>query len=593
MLAASSTEFPAIREGEGVSLQSIKEPVQKVLAVYRGRIASLEKQIQATSKWLGRNERLELAHRLCFYERAIERVEGNWRGQGETGVEFARVGHPYQEDLTILGVGSLFELLATTRSQVGAERLADYLLDTPSLEMARARQQAVRELRDQLGLREEIALLGKYRFQNCNGRNLREWLRQPIPRIVGWIPAAMAFFGGMAALLIVLGLAEVAGWSQLGPLLGFCVGVQAVFTLALSRRVRPQLDRLKGLALEFSVLRMGVSLVARQAFAAEILREQAQACRQGEAVKAIRHLERLVIALERREDLYLYGFSVALGAGTQLVLAIERWRAAHAARMEEWLDAWAEFEALNALASYAYEHPGDAFPDLLDGDAHFEAVGLCHPLLPQESVVGNTVALNGETAFYLISGSNMAGKSTLLRAMGLNAVLAGAGTTVRAASARMTVFHVCASISMVDSLLEGKSRFLAEIERVRDAVRATAGKQPVLFLLDEILSGTNSNDRRIAGEAVVQALLANGAVGALSTHDLALTEIPASLGGQNLHMQSRSSDRPLDFDYLLKPGIACQTNALAIVRMMGIGEETGGESEEQLPSWVRNWKAKA
>jgi hypothetical protein len=554
--------------------------MQKVLDVYRERMASLRTQIQATGKWLGRSERLELAHRLSFYERAIERVEGNWRSQGETGVEFARSSHPYQEDLTILGEGSLFELLATTRSQAGAERLADYLLDTPSLAAARERQQAVRELRDRLGLREEIALLGKYRFLNCNGRNLREWLRQPIPRIAGWIPAAMALLGGTAALLIVLGLAELAPWSQLGPLLGFCIAVQAAFSWALSRRVRPQLDRLRGLTQEFSVLRMGVSLVARQDFASEMLRAQIDACRMGEAARTIGRLERLAIALERREDLYLYGFSVALAAGTQLVLAIERWRAAHAAQMEDWLDAWAEFEALNALACYAYEHPGDAFPELLDGDAHFEAVDLCHPLLPQQSAVGNSISLKSENAFYVISGSNMAGKSTLLRAMGLNAVLAGAGTTVRAASARMTVFHVCASIAMVDSLLEGKSRFLAEIERLRDAVRATAGVQPVLFLLDEILSGTNSRDRRIAAEAVLRALLGGGAVGALSTHDLALTEIPASLGGQNLHMQSRSSSQPLDFDYLLKPGVACQTNALAIVHMMGI--EQGMEDTAQM-----------
>jgi DNA mismatch repair ATPase MutS len=154
----------------------------------------------------------------------------------------------------------------------------------------------------------------------------------------------------------------------------------------------------------------------------------------------------------------------------------------------------------------------------------------------------------------------------------LNAVLASAGAPVRATSARISVFEVCASISVGDSLQEGKSKFLAEVERLRESVRITVGARPVLFLIDEILGGTNSRDRRVAAESVVRALLAGGAVGALSTHDLALTEIAEhqELRGANVHMQSESADEPLAFDYRIKPGILRQTNALAIVTMMGI-----------------------
>jgi DNA mismatch repair ATPase MutS len=182
------------------------------------------------------------------------------------------------------------------------------------------------------------------------------------------------------------------------------------------------------------------------------------------------------------------------------------------------------------------------------------------------------VAFNDATAFYVISGSNMAGKSTFLRAMGLNAVLAAAGAPVRATRARMTVFNVCASICVADSLVEGKSKFLAEVGRLREAIRATEDDRPVLFLIDEILGGTNSRDRRIAAESAIRALVAGDAVGALSTHDLALTEIADDprLRGVNLHMQSEDSDQPLAFGYRVKPGILTQTNALAIVRMMGI-----------------------
>ena len=208
-------------------------------------------------------------------------------------------------------------------------------------------------------------------------------------------------------------------------------------------------------------------MIERQQFTSAKLRSLVERLRSRNAESTIRKLERLLYAVERRQDFILYGFSLWLAAGTQLVLAIEKWRAAHQKDFEDWLDAWAEFEALNALACYAYEHPEDAFPDLLDGDARFEAEGLCHPLLARAFSVGNNIAFNDSTAFWVISGSNMAGKSTFLRALGLNAILAMAGAPVRATNAQLTVFNICASIAIADSLVEGKSKFLAEVERLR------------------------------------------------------------------------------------------------------------------------------
>ena len=195
-----------------------------------------------------------------------------------------------------------------------------------------------------------------------------------------------------------------------------------------------------------------------------------------------------------------------------------------------------------------------------------------HPLLPDRISVRNDVTLNRATRFYVISGSNMAGKSTLLRAIGQNAILAAAGAPVRATHARVAVMTVCASITTGDSLRDGASKFFAEVERLRISIAKAAAGEPVLFLVDEMLAGTNSRDRCTAAGAMLKALIANGAVGALSTHDLALTDIAErkDLCGANVHMQSRSSNDPLDFDYRLRPGIASQTNGLAIVRMMGL-----------------------
>jgi DNA mismatch repair ATPase MutS len=203
---------------------------------------------------------------------------------------------------------------------------------------------------------------------------------------------------------------------------------------------------------------------------------------------------------------------------------------------------------------------------VVDGKACFEARGLGHPLLARDSCVVNDVALGEAAPLYVISGSNMSGKSTLLRSIGLNAVLALAGAPVRARSLRISVVSIFASLSIVDSLLNGKSKFMAEVDRLRLAIEAASNK-PVLFLIDEIFSGTNSRDRHIAAEAVVRTLLERGAIGALSTHDLALTEIA---GAVNVHMGSRGEGDPMDFDYLLKAGVTREANALAIARMAGV-----------------------
>jgi hypothetical protein len=515
---------------------------------------------------------IDLARRSAFYERGIDRIEDRWRGKGRAGLEFARKHHLYQSDLDILGEGSLFELISTTRSEVGAERLASFLLDPPTFHEAQARQDAVKELRIAAGLREEVAILGKYQFQNCHGEHLREWLNRPILRVPRVIPIFLLLASTTCLALGVCGYDRIFSWLQIAPMITPLLLAQAGIGLALMREVRAHIQMLLGLVGDVVVLREGIELLGRQEFHSAKLRDLTERFRKMSAVVTMRKLERRLVAIDRREDFLLYGFSLWLSAGTQLVLSIERWRERHKSEFEDWLDAWAEFEALNALACYSWEHPDYIFPELLEGEATFEAEGLGHPLLPRNRCIGNDLALNGSTAFYVVSGSNMAGKSTFLRAVGLNAVLASAGAPVRASSLRTAVFRVCASIAINDSLLDGKSKFLAEVERLRESIRATEDGGAVLFLVDEILSGTNSRDRRIAAEALLGALVAGGAVGALSTHDLALTEIAENpeLRGINVHMESDDPERPLAFDYRVKHGVSRQTNAMAIVRMMGI-----------------------
>jgi DNA mismatch repair ATPase MutS len=292
------------------------------------------------------------------------------------------------------------------------------------------------------------------------------------------------------------------------------------------------------------------------------------------AAKLLKRLEGHLTIVEQRSKEWYLVLSLLLAAGTQAAISIAKWKNEHGTEMRRWLAAWAEFEALNALATYAFEHPTEegayAWPDLLP-PAHppaYEALSLGHPLLP--NAVTNDIALGPGTRFYLISGSNMSGKSTLLRTIGVNAVLAYAGAPVRARSMRLSPLVIGASLSLTDSLSEGRSKFLAEVQRLSAIIHEGAAS-PVLFLVDEIFSGTNSEDRRAAAGAVLQKLLANGAIGALSTHDLVLTSLATpSNSGLNVHMASPSPDDPLAFDYKLKPGINTSSSAAAILRLIGL-----------------------
>ena len=207
-----------------------------------------------------------------------------------------------------------------------------------------------------------------------------------------------------------------------------------------------------------------------------------------------------------------------------------------------------------------------------DGGACFEGDGIAHPLLPGARAVPNTVHLGGATRMLLVSGSNMSGKSTLLRSVGTNAVLALAGAPVRAERLRISPLAVGATLRVQDSLQAGQSRFYAEITRVRAIVALTAGELPVLFLLDELLSGTNSHDREHGAEAIVRGLLDRGAIGLVTTHDLALSAIADRLAprAENVHFADVLEAGTLAFDYRMRPGVVQTSNALALMRAVGL-----------------------
>jgi DNA mismatch repair ATPase MutS len=254
------------------------------------------------------------------------------------------------------------------------------------------------------------------------------------------------------------------------------------------------------------------------------------------------------------------------------VLALENWQRRSGSTARAWLLGLGEIEALSSFATLAYEEPDFTFPEVSDGPGVYVAEQLGHPLLDAAQRVANDVALPEPGTALLVTGSNMSGKSTLLRTVGTNAVLALAGAPVRAHHLKLSPLVVGTSMRIQDSLQEGTSRFYAEIQRLRQLVDLAQGPVPLLFLLDEILHGTNSHDRRIGAEAIVRGLLARDAIGLVTTHDLTLTQIADNLAprAMNVHFEDHLENGTMSFDYRMRPGVVEKSNALALMRSVGL-----------------------
>lgn len=287
----------------------------------------------------------------------------------------------------------------------------------------------------------------------------------------------------------------------------------------------------------------------------------------------IAQLGNLLDLLHSRSNQLFMPLAYLLMWGTQMAHAIEQWRGIAGPAIARWLDVVGQFETLCALAAYAYENPNDPFPEIVtEGGPCYDGEQLGHPLLPASRCVRNDLRLTGDLRVLIVSGSNMSGKSTFLRTAGINAVLALAGAPVRAQRLLLSPLALGATLRIQDSLQQGRSRFYAEILRVRQIVDLTRGPLPLLFLLDEIFAGTNSHDRRLGAEAIVAGLVEAGALGLVTTHDLSLTHIAEQLGPRaaNVHFADHFDKGEMKFDYRLQPGVVRHSNALALMRAVGL-----------------------
>ncbi len=546
----------------------------------------------------------------AFNREGVARVEHRWPGLRPAPDLAAPRDHDYAADLDLFGSASLLHLTGVCGTAPGWRTLQAWLLDPADTDTVALRQEAVREMAGAVGFRERLAaearLLdapdapspGAHEAPSPNAAKPArpgggEAPHDPADRFLRWAEGDpwLPSHRWLRIASFLLPAANIAGialyWTGTLPVPALAwplVISSLVVTLrwrAIHRVFAEADDGESGVRQYGRLLRHLAEAPLRSRYA-EALRQRI-GTGPGAAPDEIATLRRLLDTADaRRSPLFHLPLAVILHWDVHVLAALERWKARSGSRVRDWLDAVGEAEALASLAALAADHPDWTMP-VLDPEARtVEARGLGHPLIAPGDCVRNDVRVGPAGSFLLVTGSNMAGKSTLLRALGLNVVLARAGGPVCAGDLRMPPLRVMTSIRFEDSLADGVSYYMAgllRLKRVVDVARSGIAPPRTLYLLDEILQGTNSAERRIAARTVLRQLLETGAIGAVTTHDLSLADADdLTARAVPVHFTESVGDGAdgLTFDYRLRPGIATSTNALKLLEMVGLGDGSHG-----------------
>ena len=519
---------------------------------------------------------------VTYYADGEARIEDRWMRDTPSGERFrspAALGgdivtgrdHPYADDLDMFGPRSLFQLVSSCRTPMGEERLARWLLHASPVAEIRERQTRIAALRGRIDLRERIAVVNAGLRRSIHAERLIAWsehsAEMPPLRILVVLMAllfivALAIYmnGGTGWFLVAVPVVNLGLLGWLGKRANGVVENLAAATESAA------LDLFGNVIREIERESIDQAELAT-------LTGQLQDSRGRPASRGVARLARISDWADSRHNVFLRLSEIPLLFTLQVAYAAESWRAHHGRQLRGWVGAVGEIEALLSLSGYSFEHPADPFAEIVEtGPPLFDATEIAHPLLPAATAVSNSLTLGSSPRILIVSGSNMAGKSTLMRTVGINVVMALAGAPVRAGRLRLTPLALGTCLRHTDSLQEHRSGFYTEALRIRLICDLLDGPLPLLFLFDELLSGTNSKDRRVAAEGVVRTMLSRGAMGMVTTHDLSLTEIAAIFPGdvRNVHLQDKVENGQMSFDYKLRDGVITHSNALELMRMIGL-----------------------
>lgn len=516
-------------------------------------------------------------------ENASARARDEWQSLPEDGAAFVDPEHPASADLDVFGPRSLFQFINVAHTSYGQAALAGHLSKNDVRDTILERQRAVRELVPELALRQELEA---YTLRSANPPGQRVSVNQSaldLGPLIRWAESEPVFlprvaFVWAARLLPLLTLGGFVA-TRLFDLPALLWAVPLAAQLGVSVRSGQDaahvFNAVSASPGAFARLRPTLTLIESARLQAPLLVRLGEVLGKGErsASQQMRRFERVLGWFELRHNGMIYPFiNVLLLWDVQCVVALEKWQRQSGRALSPWLAALGEWEALSSLAGAAHDNPDFSFPEIVAERSVFEATALGHPLIAARHRVENDVLLAGAGSALLVTGSNMSGKSTLLRAMGLAAVMGLAGTAVCASRLRLSPMRVHTSMRISDSLSAGVSHFYAELKKLRMALVAAQGDYPVFFLLDEILHGTNSEERQIGARWVLGQLIEAGATGAVSTHDMALCELPPSLMHKvrTVHLRESVDGERMTFDYKVRPGPVSGGNALLLMRSLGL-----------------------
>lgn len=539
------------------------------------------------------NRLIDRITRLVFFEELlaiqIARCDINWQHIPASSSPQVLPDHPFALDLAITGEKSIHQLLDTCISLGGSHLLAEWLTQTtPDPDETMKRQAVVKELAALPGFRTRVSLSGQLSnpnpAQRWDTRPLINWLVSR-PRILSLRP----FLIGLSILAVInIGLFLLQSFGIFPP---YWIGSLAIYLGVQSLKFREtsevfdesyslgrQLGKLRNVLIEFETSHFKPKSMFEELF----LPFQEQG-RQPSVV--LRNLTWIVSAASIRSNPFL-GLFLNLLVPWDMFFAyrFEKFKATLRELLPVWANAWYEIEALSALANFARLHPRYSFPVLRPLNSHpvLETKALGHPLIPYQTRVSNDFQINNLGDLFIISGSNMSGKSTFLRTMGINLILAQAGSPVAALELQFIPFRVFTSMTINDSLNDGISFFYAEVRRLKRLLDQLEENQkyPLFFLIDEIFRGTNNRERELGSRAYTQALISRYGTGLVSTHDLSLVKLTGeSTSIHNFHFKEDIQDDKMVFDYKIQPGASLTTNALRIMALAGLPI-----SKESLPS---------
>lgn len=511
---------------------------------------------------------------ISINERGINRINGSFKEQEDKGEEFLNDKHPFISDLDVFGRNSLFQMINSTKTKFGREKLSEIisLKYMPKKEEIVERQEAIKELGKKIKWRQELEVKSTLKKSGLKDINeLLDWAssKKEIKPLLKVVPYVFIVITIISMLLVVLGILPITYM-----ILVFMINylVVKVLTKELSGIISLFSDHKKDIEAYTNIL----SLIEKEDFESNLLKKLKKKLynKEKSASKEMRALKSLVDWLgDSSGNAYYLLLNVTILSDTFILRNLEEWRNLNCENLKEWLEIMGEFEALSSISNLAFDFESWCFPEICTEDK-VEGIEVAHPMLG-EKAVANSFILDSQNGVSrrvaLITGSNMSGKSTFLRTIGVNLLLSYIGAPVCAKKFSCSIFSIYTCMRTKDNLEESISSFYAEILRIKILIEAAKKGEKVFFLLDEIFKGTNSRDRHEGAKVLINQLVGNGAMGLVSTHDLELCDLEESRKWlKNYNFQEYYEDNKIKFDYKLREGRSKTQNAVHLMKLAGI-----------------------